>query len=298
MSKNIFSGLEHLGFDNIDDIDLYNKKQNEVTGEETIQLSDEDKQRSLLYEREITCPVCNNVFKAKAVKTSSARILRKDSDSFIIYDVINPYFYDVWICDNCGYSAMKKDFNNLREYQVDLIREKIEPKWKSRTYPDVYDINIAIERYKLSLLNYYVIDAKSSKKAMNCLKLAWMYRLLKNTENEATFLKQALDGFNEAYFNEGFPLYNMDKFTSMYIIGEINRRLGNNEESLRWFSQIITTPGTPSKLKERSRDQRDLIKEAEDNEKKSSETDTDNVSLEGINEAKHEKKGFFSKFFK
>lgn len=293
MSKNIFSGLEDLGFDNIDEIDLYHTKKEQIKKEEILHLTDEEKQKNLLYNREVTCPVCDNVFKTKAVKTSAARILRKDSDSFIIFDVINPYFYDVWICNKCGYAAMKRDFNKIRNSETELVKEKIKPKWHPKTYPDVYNVNIAIERFKLSLLNYYVIDAKASKKAMNCLKIAWMYRLLKDSENETIFLKQALEGFNTAYFNEGFPLYNMDKFTSMYIIGELNRRLGSNDESLKWFSQIITAPGAPSKLKDKSRDQRDLIKEAEDLEKSADKSNADETPIK----EKNTKKGFFSKLF-
>jgi len=293
MSKNIFSGLEDLGFDDIDEIDLYHSKKEEIKKEELL-LTDEEKQKKLLYDCEVTCPVCNNDFKARAVKTSAARILRRDSDSFIIFDVINPYFYDVWVCDRCGYAAMKRDFNKIRDSEINLVKEKIRPKWQPRSYPDVYDVNIAIERFKLSLLNYYVINAKASKKAMNCLKLAWMYRLLKDSENEAVFLKQALHGFNYAYFNESFPLYNMDKFTSMYIIGELNRRLGNNDESLKWFSQIITAHGVPSKLKDRSRDQRDLIKEAEELEKSADKLNNDEVLPK---EDQKPKKGFFSRFF-
>lgn len=294
MSKNIFSGLEDLGFDDIDEIDLYHSKKEEIEKEELIQLTDEEKQKKLLYDCEVTCPVCDNDFKARAVKTSAARILKRDSDSFIVFDLINPYFYDVWVCDKCGYAAMKRDFNKIRDSEIDLVKEKIRPKWQPRSYPDVYDVNVAIERFKLSLLNYYVIGAKASKKAMNCLKLAWMYRILEDSENETVFLRQALEGFNYAYFNEAFPLYNMDKFTSMYIIGELNRRLGNNDESLKWFSQVITTHGVPSKLKDRSREQRDLIKEAEQLEKGVDESNNDEVISK---EDKKPKKGFFSRFF-
>lgn len=294
MSKNIFSGLEDLGFDDIDGIDLYHTKKEEIEKEELLQLTDEEKQKKLLYDCEVTCPVCDNDFKARAVKTSAARILKRDSDSFIIFDVINPYFYDVWVCDKCGYAAMKRDFNKIRDSEIDLVKEKIRPKWQPRSYPDVYDVNVAIERFKLSLLNYYVIDAKASKKAMNCLKLAWMYRILEDSENEAVFLRQALEGFNYAYFNEAFPLYNMDKFTSMYIIGELNRRLGNNDESLKWFSQVITTHGVSSKLKDRSRQQRDLIKEAEQLEKGVDELNNNEVISK---EDQKPKKGFFSRFF-
>lgn len=292
MSKNIFSGLEDFGFDDIGNIDLY-KKEEEKKIEEEVEQSEEEKLKSHLYDKQITCPVCESNFKARSVKTSSYRVIKHDSDFFIRYALINPYFYDVFICNSCGYSAMKNDFSRIRNYQVDAIKEKITSKWNGRNYPDIYDINIAIERYKLSLLNYFVMEAKSSKKAMNCLKLAWMYRLMEDQSNELIFLKQALDGFNEAYFNEDFPIYGMDKFTCMYLIGELNRRIGNNSDALSWFSSVITTQGVPQKVKDRARDQKDLIKEDENN--KSSENDTENLS---VAEDKKEKKGFFSRFFK
>lgn len=295
MSKSLFSGLEDLGFDNIDNIDLYKKEEEKQAAK--MKVNEEDTQRSLLYDKQVTCPACETTFKARAVKTSSYRILKKDSDFFIRYSVINPYFYDVWVCDSCGYSAMKSDFNKIKGYEIDMVKEKITSKWRSKNYPEVYDINIAIERYKLSLLNYYMIEAKASKKAMNCLKLSWMYRLLENHENEIIFLKQALEGFNEAYFSEGFPIYGMDKFTSMYLIGELNRRLDKEDDALSWFSQLITTQGVPQRLKDLARDQRDLMKE---NSKKNEPKDTTKEDTEdfSIEEDKNKKTGFFSRFFK
>lgn len=292
MSKNIFSGLEDLGFDDVSNIDLY-KKQEEKKSEQKVAISEEEKIKSLIYDKQITCPVCESVFKARSVKTSSYRVLKQDSDFFIRYAVINPYFYDVWVCNSCGYSAMKNDFNKIRNYQTDAIREKITPKWNGRNYPEVYDLNVAIERYKLSLLNYFLMEAKASKKAMNCLKLAWMYRLMEDQSNELVFLKQALEGFNEAFFNEDFPIYGMDKFTCMYLIGELNRRIGNSAEAMNWFSRVITTQSVPQKLKDRARDQKDLIKEDESNA--TNAQDTENFSDD---QDKNQKKGFFSRFFK
>lgn len=296
MSKNIFSGLEDLGFDNVSDVDLYRKKVDKKV-EQDVEKSEEEKLKSHLYDRQVTCPVCENVFKARAVKTSSYRVIKQDSDLFINYASVNPYFYDVWICNSCGYSAMKNDFNKIRSFQVDSIKQKITSKWHGRNYPDVYDINIAIERYKLSLLNYFVMEAKASKKAMNCLKLAWMYRILEDNSNEITFLKQALEGFNDAYFNEDFPIYGMDKFTCMYLIGELNRRVGNTSEAMSWFSRVIVTQSVPQKLKDRARDQKDLITETENENKKNKNIDTNTFSDEE-DENGESKKGFFSRFFK
>ena len=65
-----------------------------------------------LFDKQVICPVCDSHFKAKTVKSKSPRIISKDSDFFIRYSVANPYFYDVLICNSCGYAAMRSDFEN------------------------------------------------------------------------------------------------------------------------------------------------------------------------------------------
>jgi uncharacterized protein len=240
-----------------------------------------------LYDKKVTCPVCGADFTVKAVKTSSYRMKGKDSDFFIRYDIINPYFYDVWICNDCGYSAMKVDFDKIKSFQKNLVKSKITPKWRARTYNVPYDVNTAIERYKLSLLNYFYIESYASKKAMNCLKIAWMFRILEDTDSEQNFLSQALKNFNDAYYNEDFPIYGMDKFTIMYLIGELNRRLGNNEDALIWFSNVITSPMASPKIKNMARDQKDLIK-------KPTISEENDFSQSSSNK----KKGFLSSLFR
>jgi uncharacterized protein (DUF2225 family) len=296
MSKNFFSELENLGFKDLNDIDIYKKKDSDNLNKKN---NKELNKKSLLYEKELICPVCKNKFKAKAVKTSAARMEGKDSDFFIRYYIINPYFYDVWLCNNCGYATMKKDFKNIKSYEIDLIKKHITSKWKGRKYPDLYDLDTAIERYKISLLNYVVMESKSSKKAMNCLKIAWMYRLKNDYEKELHFLKQALEGFNYTFqYESSNNIYGMNKFTLMYLIGELNRRIGNDDIALQWFSKVVTSLGINSRLKEMARDQRDLIKE-----KQKSSNNTEDFSIDVTENfekkvnLKNNKKGFFSKLF-
>lgn len=280
MDKNIFSGLDKFGFKDIDDIKIYNSDD-----------SDKEETKSPihlpLYDKSVICPVCGNAFKEKAVKSSYYRIGKKDSDFFVRYLTVNPYFYDVWLCNNCGYASLKVDFEKLREKEIEKVKKIIKPRWKSREYGSDYDENIAIERYKLALLSYAVIEAKASKKAITCLKIAWMYRLLEDSENELVFLRQALEGFNHAFLNELFPIYGMDKFTIMYLIGELYRRVGEYENALLWYSQVITTPAVSPKLKDLARDGKDLIKE--DQQAQAEEAENEDLD-EG-------KKGIFSKFF-
>lgn len=286
--KDIFSGLDDLGFENVSELELYEKNDEKEQNEKNNFKEPLHKQLSHLYDKKITCPVCGETFSVKAVKTSSYRMKDKDSDFFIRYDLVNPYFYDVWLCNNCGYAAMKADFEKIKSFQKDLVKKNITSKWKGRTYSDPYDLDTAVERYKLSLLNYYYIDAPASKKAMNCLKLAWMSRLLNDEKAELEYLNQALKGFNDAYFNEDFPLYGMDRYTTMYLIGELNRRIDNTEEALLWFSKVITTPSVGKRLKELARDQKDLIKFSKS---ENEEFDSESYS------ASSKKKGFFSSLF-
>lgn len=264
----------------------------------------ENKLKSPLYSTKVTCPVCDNVFNATTVKSSAYRMINKDSDFFIRYSLINPYFYDVWVCNSCGYAAMKSDFKTLRNIEIEQVHKLITSKWRGRTYPEIYDVHIAIERYKLSLLNYIVINAKSSKMAINCLKLAWMYRLLETEDSksmELKYLNQALERLNDAYYIEAFPLYGMDKYSIMYLIGELNRRTGHETESLIWFSSVITTPEVKKNLKRLARDMKDLIKKDELKNEKSSLISTDNLksSKNNLNEEIGTKKSsFLSKLFK
>ncbi|MCI1944789.1 DUF2225 domain-containing protein [Clostridium luticellarii] len=241
------------------------------------ELWEKDRQKPLLYNKKIICPVCGTEFNAKAIKKSSYRIVKKDSDFFIRYSIINPYFYDVWVCDNCGYAAIKNDFPNLSDRDADIIKEKISSRWHPKNYPEVYDVDLALQRYKLSLLNYHVIGAKASKKAINFLKIAWMYRLKEDSENETKSLIQALDNFSTAYYNEPSPICGMEKFTTMYLIGELMRRTGKGEDSLIWFSQILTSITAPAKIKDMARDQKDLVKDSAEDRPLSSDEQYNNI---------------------
>ncbi len=213
-----------------------------------------------LFDKQIICPVCNSHFKNKTVKSKSPRVISKDSDFFIRYSKVNPYFYDVVICNSCGYAAMKSDFENIKSHKKELVLSNVTPKWKPREYPDILDEKLAIERYKLALLNALLLDLQHSTKAMISLKIAWMHRLLNNTEQETVFLRQALDGFNNAYIYELFPIYGLQRDSLMYLLGELNRKLGDYQNALQWFSRTIVSTNSSYKVKEMARVGKDLIK--------------------------------------
>lgn len=254
----LFSELEELGFDNLSDVQIFQK---EKENDKKIQAVNEESQIDMLYDKTYSCPICNNQFKSRAVKSGKARLLKLDTDFMPLYDKINPLFYDIIICPKCGYGAMISYFDKIRQFQIKLILDNITSKFKYKQYPEVYDLDIAIERYKYALLNTIVKEAKDSEKAYNCLKLSWMFRLKDDKANERKFLEQAFIGFKQAFETEPFPICNMDQHTLMYLIGECARRLGNESEALLWYGKVLVSRNVKPRIKELAREQKDFVKQ-------------------------------------
>ncbi|WP_244834612.1 DUF2225 domain-containing protein [Clostridium sp. BJN0001] len=213
-----------------------------------------------LFDKEVVCPVCGAKFKVKVVKSKSPRILSRDSDFFMRYSVINPYFYDVWICNSCGYSAMKADFEKIKSYKKQDVLDNITPKWSPRELTVISNEHIAIKRYKLALLTAVLANLNDSTKAMILLKMAWMYRLLEDTSNEKQYIKQAIDCFSSTYYKEDLPVYGLQRDSLIYLLGNLNYRIDNKEEALKWISKVLTSFNSSYRVKDMARNLKYEIK--------------------------------------
>jgi uncharacterized protein (DUF2225 family) len=214
-----------------------------------------------LYEKTIECPVCGNSFQVNVVKQKAYIVESRDSDFCVHYKEINPLLYDVWICQLCGYAAQKNTFSDITFKRGKLIKDFITPKWVARETEKIIDYKKAISRFKLALISAQISKAKASEVAGICLKIAWTYRFMEQTENEIHFLQNALEKYLEAYAKERFPYENMDEPTVTYLIGELHRRTGNPEEAATWMSKVINSRAGSERIQKLAREQWQLIKE-------------------------------------
>jgi uncharacterized protein (DUF2225 family) len=216
----------------------------------------------LLYNKKIICPACNTEIEVTKVKTRACKVKSRDTDMCVHYDGINVLFYDVWVCENCGYAALQDKFDNLFTKDIKVVRDSISNHWIKRSFTGERDIYKALEAFKLALLSLQVRNSKSSEIAKICLRIAWLYRS-KEDPKELEFLNFALDAYNDAYQKERFPLDKLDETTCMYIIAELYRRVGKLEESIMWFSRIVSSPEARSnpKIIDMARDQYQLAKD-------------------------------------
>jgi uncharacterized protein (DUF2225 family) len=66
-----------------------------------------------------------------------------------------------------------------------------------------------------------------------CLRASWVCRKEKERPFESTFQLRAMRYFMRALEQEG--LYGRELSVTTYLVGELNRRLGNHREALNWY---------------------------------------------------------------
>jgi hypothetical protein len=114
--------------------------------------------------------------------------------------------------------------------------EKIGNKWTNRDYSGERNWQQALETFQLALLCAQIKEEKSRVIAGILHHIAWLYRERGDKEMENRFLQFALDAYIESFKEEDGDELNA---RLMYMIGELNRRLKNYYEAVKWFGRVI-----------------------------------------------------------
>ncbi|SDZ34891.1 hypothetical protein SAMN05660462_02799 [Proteiniborus ethanoligenes] len=220
-----------------------------------------------LYDKKVKCPICSKEFITKKMRTSRIRIDRVDGDFMNYYKSENPTKYHVFVCPKCGYAAMESNFNNIRPFEKEIIKENVSSKWREREYSGVRTDEEAIQCYMLAFYCGQLLNLKKLDLGNIALKIAWLYRG-KNEEEERRFIQNALELFEQAFYTENLSDTSMDEINIGYLIGELYRRLGNKKEAVLWFGKTVSNPliKTNPRIEKMTREQWLLAKENENGE--------------------------------
>ena len=276
----VLSGLEKFGLSSLENIDIYQEKEKEGrtkeenTGGITMEVSEE----SILFDKTYNCPCCGESFKTKAIRVGKNTLVRLDSDLRPIYKYADATKYDAIVCTKCGYAGLIKNFDSISDRHIKDVREKISAKFKGiDESKKIYSYEDAVERTQLALLSTVIKCGRNSEKAYICLKLAWLIRGMKEAldkaasdydakcekldKEELNYLKNAYDGFTDAYMNEKFPICGMDENTLCIIMAETARKLDNKHDALRYLETVIISKNATDRMKDMARDIRESCKE-------------------------------------
>ncbi|MDI6785678.1 MAG: DUF2225 domain-containing protein [bacterium] len=193
----------------------------------------------VLWEKQVNCPICKNSFVAKNIKSSAVKVKERDTDFRGIYEGVNPNWYLVWVCPKCYYSCFREDFLSIKRKYVAVLQKDIQ---KRNAIARNSDFNkernhyLALISYELAAHCYNITDGSKEKIGNLYLKASWLAREVKIWSLEKKFLKKALQCYLQAYESE--PDLKMDNSLIVYLIGELNRRLGNYKEAIRFLGRV------------------------------------------------------------
>lgn len=213
--------------------------------------------KNYVFPKRFDCPVCGCGFNSYVNKEKKTRLVKVETDLRPVYTPVDPNMYDVVICPVCGYASTREKFPTIIKQNRMLIQEKISPYFRHYEYPMKLTIDMAIERYKLVLLNLMVQKPKDGERAYMCLKIMWLYNSKGDEANETIFAKLALKGFMDAIVKESPPIMGMNYDTLNYLIGALAAKLKEKETSMKYLSSVITSGTASSSLKDKAR----LLKE-------------------------------------
>lgn len=190
-----------------------------------------------LYQSKIECICCEMTYQTSRVRPSFKRAKSTDTDFCGYYKPeVNPDFYVVRVCPNCGFASTENGLERLNDQQKQQYHEKIGNRWQSQDYCNERNEQQAMSTYKLALLSAQAVGEKDRVIAGILHHIAWLYRYDANQNEEKRFLRFALQAYVRVYEAEGVALNNAKL---MYIIGELNRRIGELNEAVRWFSRVV-----------------------------------------------------------
>ncbi|MCL2015318.1 MAG: DUF2225 domain-containing protein [Defluviitaleaceae bacterium] len=208
-----------------------------------------------VFEKKFTCPVCQCITNGTVVREKKTKIEIVEFDLHIKCTPIDPIYYDIVVCLQCGYSAVKSTFDHfLPEKQAERIIKNISPNFKNVDYPTELTLEMALERYKLALLSSMVKQAKEGEKAYLCMKLTWLYRIKTDNENMKKFAALAIAGFQNALAKESLPIMGLSDNTIFYVMSAFHKLLEDYDSALRLLSNVVVSKTATDRLKDKARD--------------------------------------------
>ena len=189
------------------------------------------------------CPVCEQ--KMRVVKTRSRiMVTSRDDDACTHYKDFNPYYYTVWICENCGFAADEKTFTTkMPDRHLTILRAVLLTKNIKVPFASERSIENASTAFRLALKYQDLIHGKASKKAKYAHQLAWVYREAGDVAQEHEFLAKAAKYYEEALATEHFPVDALTDNAVIYLIAAIYRRLGESDKATPYLSKLIGDQG-------------------------------------------------------
>ncbi|MDY6352059.1 DUF2225 domain-containing protein [Candidatus Weimeria sp. HCP3S3_B5] len=276
---NLLSGLEKFGIKADGDLDITKNpgQQKDSKGREIKKTAIEDlTEKDLLLQKSVQCPICDHKFKVLAVKSGKVKRIGADADTRPRYHNIDTIKYDAIVCPHCGYAALTKYFEHLSATQMRWVKEAVCSKFTplSDDVPETYSPDEAVDRYKLALVSAMAKHARTSEKALICLRIAWirrdqikeipdhtpeqLHKRAELIEEYNGFYRQAYDGFDQAYSTET----GLNTVSIEYIMANMAIHFKEYGKASQLISKLLGNPNANPRVKDRCLELKEIVVKA------------------------------------
>ena len=198
---------------------------------------------------EKTCPICGK--KTRVVKTRARLIATESERDFCVhYKDFNPYYYTIWVCENCGFAADEKRFLAVMpERRKKKVQDFLQGRKIGFLFTEERSHAEAVASFKLAIFFSELIGAPLANRGGLYLTLAWLFRETEEWDKEEPVLRKAVDIYDESLMTERYPIGGLTDTTVIYLIGALYYRLGDIEKTTQYLSRIISD--NDSRIQER-----------------------------------------------
>jgi uncharacterized protein (DUF2225 family) len=192
-----------------------------------------------LYDKKCTCLLCQTNFTTKKVRSRFIKVKKYDTDFFPQYIEHNPLLYYINVCPACGFSFSDGANPSFSQEGKLLLMEKICSQWVHQSFGNKRTEEDSLKAYKLASYCALLRKEKHISIAGLYIRIAWLYRIINNKEQEMRFMKLSLSEYELSYSTGDFKGTQVSELKTMYLIGELSRRTGQIEQATRYYSKVI-----------------------------------------------------------
>jgi uncharacterized protein (DUF2225 family) len=200
-----------------------------------------------LWNKKLTCPFCGQEFETSRMRQGSMRVKEKWSDFGALYEGLCPYYYAVTACPLCLVAARNDEFEKFNAGYEPKLMDLSKHARAQASKPDIFTpgelgVEAAVKRHELAIACHKLrAHSEPGELAGLWLHIVWMWRLNGKQDAERKAMEHALEAY-QVFFEKGDKLpEKLGEPGVLYLIGELNRRLGRFREAREFYSKALSS---------------------------------------------------------
>lgn len=195
-----------------------------------------------VYDKNIECINCKHPFTSKKVRSRFTKVTAIDTDFFPNYESeeANPLLYHFQVCPACGFSFSEDFSKYFPPNTKEIIQTEVTDRWVPHDYSSKRTIQQAVQTAKLAIYCATLKKEKHILLAGMYLRIAWFYRMIESQlQQEQRFLKLASHEYEQSFLEDDFKGTAISEVKILYLIGELSRRMHDDDKAVQYFSKVI-----------------------------------------------------------